>query len=271
MQLLQEEAQHKKTCQRLQGALVAAAGLTTGIICNSIALMLALPPLSLALFILWLRKTQKNDTPTTSLGLEDPLRQCLEKHLAQAQYDATGGFAEKNTLELQAFGNEMYMKSSEHITGICEGVPYKQYNLELPDFFMGRSMLFTLATPFLSKVFIIKRDFPHSQLLTGSGHWQQIPTGSAHFDAQYATFTKEPEHLSKTLTESIQYALLNLDTAVKVSQCYYMEGQELYVLLPRVEEQVYSQDGYSSEEQISMLKKDMLIVTSFLQLLNVEQ
>ncbi len=203
-------------------------------------------------------KKSQNNVP------EDPVEKELNTFLQQVSYTEGSSFTEKNTLELQAFGNEMYMTSHDRIKGFHAGVLVEQYTFNLSDFFFGRSISFTFPQSFSSKIFIIKRDFAHSQLLLRSGVWQEVPLGEANFDATYALFTKEPEHAISTITKAFMQAICNLQSDTFTAQSFYFEDKTLYILLSLPENTHYSLEGQSSEAQLHLLRNDMHCLRTFL-------
>ncbi len=187
-----------------------------------------------------------------------------EKHFEQTVYTPASSYAEKNTLEMQAFGNDMYMTQSQHITGRYKDSTFEQYDICLPDYFQGRSLIFRFSTPFSGKLFIIHRDFPCSQLLTYAGVWQKGTSLHEAFNTDYAIFTKDVSTLEHTLNPQIQSAIMHVQKVCAVPQSYYIAENTLYILMPtpnNLAEENSSQSEACVEQQISLIKNIMEQIT----------
>ncbi len=175
------------------------------------------------------------------------------KDFEQISYAPASTYAEKNTLEMQALGNDMYMTKSQHITGTYKDATFEQYDICLPDYFQGRSIVFTFPVSFKDKFFVIHRDFPCSQLLTYAGVWQKGASAQEEFNAIYAIFTKDMDALKQSLSPQIQKAIMHMQNECALPQSYYITENTLYVLMPLADAEITS----DMEKQVSLIKDFM--------------
>ncbi len=193
----------------------------------------------------------------------------LSKHVTHANYIEKTNFAEKNTLEMQAFGNDMYMSQSHHIQGQYKDLPFEQYDLHLPDYFTGRSLIFTLRQPVSSKIFIIHKDFPCSQLLTYAGLWKKElhaqELGIA-IDSSYTLFSKEMDKAPQDLTAPLIQALKHLQQKYCTPHSYYLENQKLYVLM-KYDLSNSTDNNNDTESKRQLLQQDIHIILETIDIL----
>ncbi len=224
----------------LGGIVLALATFTTGMFSHLGESILYLPLIPLFIGALAAEKFRRMQKALPEDPIH-PMQALWEKSFGPVLFTEKSTFAEKNTLESQAFGNDMYMTQSQRIEsvrikdirmeGMHDNTSFAQYSLCLPDYFSGRGITVGFATPFPTTLFIIHKNFPCSQLLTYAGLWQQVPTEQEDFDASYVVFSKEPHTVSKFLTPHYCKALLDFAAYSSAPQSYYFNENTVYIVL----------------------------------------
>ncbi len=190
-------------------------------------LYLPLLPLVLGYVAVHVLHRKRTNLPSQS---QMPHAKLWQAHFTNLSYTEKFAFAEKNTLEMQAFGNDMYMSQSHYTQGTYQDKSFTCYDLCLPDYFSGHGLTLHFPEAFGATIYVISKDFPCSQLLTYSGQWQKTSLGQEDFDANYTIFTKNPENITQILSPARCAALLDFAQKCQRAQSYYFSGQEVQII-----------------------------------------
>ncbi len=212
------------------GCVLGLSGFTIGLFFGLGEILLLIPIGIAAPFFFWAWKVKQKGIVRASMA-PNWMDTALTKKLHIHNYTSVSNFAEKSSLEFQAFGNECYMKSRMHLSASYKDISFEYYHIDIPDFFEGLGMRIDMPHAFAEKIFVISRDFPHSQLLKRSGLWKEVPMTSAEFNEAYIVFAKEPDHAKQVLQAQILASMACINTRFACSQSYYFEESSLYILL----------------------------------------
>ncbi len=132
----------------------------------------------------------------------------------------------------------------------------------LTDVFRGRLMRFAQDSSARGPVQVIRYDFSADSLL--QKQWQRVETELAAFEDRFRVYAEDPLAAMRIMTPQMIEAIYYLDQKLNVPLLFHFENGEMLVFIAQARDAFEVSGGKTLLEEKEQLKKDIALVTGFL-------
>ncbi len=130
------------------------------------------------------------------------------------------------------------------------------------DVFQGRLMRFAVSSSAKGPVQVIRYDFSADSLV--QKQWQRVETELAAFEDRFSVYAEDPLDAMRIMTPQMTEAIYYLDQKLDVPLLFHFENGEMLVFIAQARDAFEVTGGKTLLEERELLKKDIGLVTGFL-------